>query len=91
MITIKDKLKQGLEKRIYNEDEFIDEVVNFQKEIILNRLREEYRTIESGSKANKQLRQTKYFAMRSLCLDCSLITFNEIELMEFEVNESLSS
>ena len=31
MTPLKQKLKEGLEKRIYNEDEFIDEVLNFQK------------------------------------------------------------
>jgi hypothetical protein len=52
----------------------------------LDRLRQQY-------KATKQeyngLEMTRYNAMRLFCLDCKLVSFNDIELMESDVNNTL--
>ena len=94
MIPLKQKLKQGLEKRIYNEDEFIDEILNFQKDIILNRLKEQYKEHKKAQKIFHGVEQIKYKirydAMRLFCLDTQLVSFNDIEVMEYEVNQSFS-
>ena len=66
----------------------IDKKINqIESNIYLNRLKEQYKqslekqTIDSWS-TNKMY----YDAMRLFCLDTQLISFNDIELMEFEVN-----
>ena len=57
----------------------------------LDRLREQYRLYKNAnSERLKKLYYSSYANMRLFCLDCELLTFNEIELMEFEVDESLS-
>jgi adenylate cyclase class IV len=56
----------------------------------LQRLRQEYihsLGFHASSKIRKQ-RKNSYNAMRLFCLDTQLISFNDIELMEFEVNQS---
>lgn len=59
--------------------------------IYLNRLKEQYketlRKDEQGSIINT-LRVSNYTGMRNFCLDCGLLDFNTIELMEYEVNQS---
>lgn len=90
MTPLKQKLKESLEKRIYNEDEFIDEVLNFQKDIILNRLKEQYELFKTRE-INNQDTTVSYFqykGMRLFCLDTQLVSFNDIEAMEYEVNQS---
>ena len=89
MTTLKQKLKQGLEKRIYNEDEFIDEVLNFQKDILLNRLKELYKFAVQNEESEFYIgRLENYQSVRVFCLDTQLVSFNEIEQMENEVNQS---
>ena len=89
MTPLKQKLKQGLEKRIYNEDEFIDEVLNFQKDILLNRLKELYKFAVQNEESEFYIgRLENYQSVRVFCLDTQLVSFNEIEQMEFEVNQS---
>ena len=89
MTPLKQKLKQGLEKRIYNEDEFIDEVLNFQKDILLNRLKEQYKKAKEEWNGRLILKNCyEYDAMRLFCLDTQLISFNDIEVMESEINSS---
>ena len=91
MTTLKQKLKQGLEKRIYNEDEFIDEVLNFQKDILLNRLKELYKFAVENEESEFYIgRLENYQSVRAFCLDTQLISFNDIEVMENEVNQSFS-
>ena len=85
MITLKQKLKQG----IYNEDEFIDEVLNFQKDILLNRLKELYKFAVENEESEFYIgRLENYQSVRAFCLDTQLISFNDIEVMENEVNQS---
>ena len=89
MTTLKQKLKQGLEKGIYNEDEFIDEVLNFQKDILLNRLKELYKFAVQNEESEFYIgRLENYQSVRAFCLDTQLISFNDIELMESEINSS---
>ena len=67
-----------------------------EENIYLNRLKEQYKQVkEKISKDDFYLngyeQAKKYYdAMRLFCLDTQLISFNEIELMEFEVNQSFS-
>lgn len=59
--------------------------------IYLKRLREQYKTAKKQNAPTKQLqelRETDYQAIRLFCLDCSLLSFAEIEAMEYEVNQS---
>jgi hypothetical protein len=49
---------------------------------ILDRLKQQYKI------AKKTNNIKPYYAMRLFCLDCELITFNDIEIMEYEVNQS---
>jgi len=52
----------------------------------LDRLRQQYkRTIDYPM---FELEKVKYKAMRLFCLDCELVSFNDIEVMENEVNSS---
>lgn len=58
-----------------------------EENIYLNRLKEQY------NKAKQDLDRTllpmqSYNAMRLFCLDTQLISFNDIEVMEYEVNQS---
>jgi hypothetical protein len=54
---------------------------------LLDRLRQQYKATK---KEYNGLELTRYNAIRLFCLDCGLLTFLEIEAMEFEVNQSLS-
>jgi hypothetical protein len=58
----------------------------------LDRLRQEYKLVckaEDWSENKREL-NNDYLAMRLFCLDCELVSFNDIELMEYEVNSSFS-
>lgn len=66
---------------------YIDRVENK----CLDRLRQQYlETKKEESTMIKTLRVSNYTGMRNLCLDCELVSFNDIELMESEVNSSFS-
>jgi len=88
MNKLKTSLKTGLQNRIYNEDDFINKIVKEQKDIYLNRLKQQYLTFIQISKLNneghKTINASVYSAMRLFCLDCSLLSFAEIEVMENE-------
>ena len=60
----------------------------------LNRLRQQYKVVKNQNAPTKKLQEFRvrdYHAMRLFCLDTGLVSFNEIEAMEFEIDESLSS
>lgn len=53
--------------------------------IYLNRLKEQYKTAKEN--LNRTLiPMQSYNAMRLFFIECELLTFNEIEVMEYEVN-----
>lgn len=54
--------------------------------IYLNRLKQEYKNY--CSKGKTPIAKNIYYAMRTFCLDTQLISFNDIELMESEINSS---
>jgi hypothetical protein len=57
----------------------------------IERLRQQYKQLkEKQSIDSLNFHKIRYDAMRLFCLDCELLTFNDIELMEFEVDESFS-
>lgn len=66
--------------------------IEWQKEVALNRLKEQYKKYKQNYNNGKTILKEsyEYFAMRLFCLDTQLVSFNDIELMEFEVNQSFS-
>ena len=60
--------------------------------IYLNRLKEQYKEHKKAQKIFHGVEQMKYKiryqAMRLFCLDTQLISFNDVEIMESEVNQS---
>ena len=59
------------------------------KEVLKKRLREQLHEVYRVSIPDvNDYRQTRYNAMREFCLDCELLTFNEIEKMEFEIKQA---
>jgi hypothetical protein len=56
----------------------------------LDRLKQEYKQQQELLKLDRNTNLIIYQAMRLFCLDCELLTFNDIEVMEFEVNQSFS-
>ena len=62
-----------------------------EENIYLNRLKEQYKfykQVESEKYNDGSFIRRDYLAMRLFCLDTQLISFNDIELMEFEINSS---
>lgn len=60
--------------------------------IYLNRLKEQYELFKTRE-INNQDTTVSYFqykGMRLFCLDTQLVSFNDIEILEFEVNQSFS-
>lgn len=62
--------------------------------IYLNRLKEQYKKVKgfekSSTKAPNVFKKhyNDYQAMRLFCLDTQLVSFNDIEVMESEINQS---
>lgn len=56
----------------------------------LNRLRQQYKLFKDWQKDPQggKIAYYQYQSMRLFCLDCELVSFNDIEAMEFEVNQS---
>ena len=66
-----------------------------KENIYLNRLKEQYKKMLSKKQGYFYLEgynrlSQDYLAMRLFCLDTQLISFNDIEAMENEVNQSFS-
>ena len=69
----------------------IDKKINqIESNIYLNRLEQEYRQQQELLKLDRNTNLIIYQAMRLFCLDTQLVSFNDIELMENEVNQSFS-
>ena len=59
---------------------------------ILNRLRQQYKeSLNNKSPYDETTRKLYYNTMRLFCLDCSLLSFAEIEEMEYEVENPQKS
>ena len=57
----------------------------------LNRLKEQYKQYKEKQSIDSWSTNKMYYdAMRLFCLDTQLISFNDIELLESEVNSSFS-
>jgi len=56
----------------------------------IDRLREQYYYVKYHKIDNEtqKYREIRYQAMRELCLDCSLLSFAEIEAMELDVTSA---
>ena len=66
-----------------------------KENIYLNRLKEQYKQMLSKKQGDFYLEgynrlSQDYLAMRLFCLDTQLVSFNDIEMLEFEVNNSIS-
>ena len=62
-----------------------------EKEVILNALKREYKVFKGLEKMNTKFKENykdEYNSIRTFCLDTQLISFNDIEVMEYEVNQS---
>lgn len=61
-----------------------------QPDIYLDRLRQQYKVFKNWEKDKQggRIAHFEYQAMRLFCLDTQLVSFNDIEQMEFEVNSS---
>lgn len=64
-----------------------------EENIYLNRLKEQYKQMLSKKQGDFYLEgynrlSQDYLAMRLFCLDTRLISFNDIEVMENEINSS---
>ena len=69
---------------------FGEEKVKTEENIYLNRLKEQYKKykeLKSWSEESRYELQV-YSNIRCFCLDTQLISFNDIEMLEFEVNQS---
>ena len=70
----------------------IDKKINqIESNIYLNRLKEQYKfykQVESEKYNDSSFVKRDYLAMRLFCLDTQLVSFNDIEVMEYEVNQS---
>ena len=76
-----------LESKIYTKENKTEE------NIYLNRLKEQYKKykeLKSWSEESRYELQV-YSNIRCFCLDTQLISFNDIEQMEFEVNKEISN
>ena len=78
-----------LESKIYTKENKTEE------NIYLNRLKEQYKQMLSKKQGDFYLEGYNrllqdYLAMRLFCLDTQLVSFNDIEAMEYEVNQSFS-
>ena len=61
--------------------------------IYLDRLKQQYiRYYKVDEKDNfeKSVEKVEYLAMRLFCLDTNLVSFDDIEVMEYGVNNSVS-
>lgn len=62
-----------------------------EENIYLNRLKEQYYEVKRCLFPNEaDYVRARYGGMREFCLDTQLISFNDIEVMESEVNKSFS-
>lgn len=61
-----------------------------EKNIYLDRLKQEYKQQQELLKLDRNTNLIIYQAMRLFCLDTQLVSFNDIEAMEYEVNQSFS-
>ena len=59
--------------------------------IYLDRLKQEYKQQEVLLKIDKNLNLVIYQVMRLFCLDTNLVSFTDIELMEYEVNNEVNN
>ena len=66
--------------------------MNFQKDILLNRLKELYKFAVQNEESEFYIgRLENYQSVRVFCLDTQLVSFNDIELMENEVNTEINN
>lgn len=77
-----------LESKIYTKEN-----KKTEENIYLNRLKEQYKQMLSKKQGDFYLEgynrlSQDYLAMRLFCLDTRLISFNDIEVMENEINSS---
>lgn len=77
-----DFMKKALRSNLNN--------LQINENIYLNRLKEQYKAFkENELKGNANgVFTIEYYSMRLFCLDTQLVSFNDIEMLEFEINQS---
>lgn len=53
----------------------------------IDKLKELYYSYVNSDRYNYDKAKARYFCAREFALDCDLVEFNEIELIEYEENE----
>ena len=74
-------------------EEFDKKINNLESNKYLDRLKQQYKIaqrLDAPYKWLQELRDSDYQAMRLFCLDCELVSFNDIEIMEYEVNNEVN-
>ena len=69
-------------------ESFDNKIKAIDSGVYLDRLRKEYnhfKSLKIGSK-KQGLQIDRYYNMRLFCLDTCLLSFNDIEVMEYEIN-----
>jgi hypothetical protein len=85
----KDTVSYNFTALTVNEIEQIWQKENTNK--YLDRLKQQYKKykeINEKEDFSKSIEKVEYLAIRFFCLDCELVSFNDIEVMENEVNQS---
>ena len=77
------------------EAKILEKEIKTENNTYLNRLKEQYKQMLSKKQGDFYLEgynrlSQDYLAMRLFCLDTQLVSFNDIEAMEYEVNQSFS-
>lgn len=82
------KIETLVEREI--EEIWRKETKTTEENIYLNRLKKQYKIFKIWEKDEQggKIAYFQYQAMRLFCLDTQLLSFNDIELLEFEVNSS---
>lgn len=59
----------------------------------IQRLKQQYKISKqyTPNSRDRKDRELSYLAMRLFCLDCDLLTFQEVEQMEYEVDNELKN
>ena len=64
-------------------ESFESKIKAIDSKVYLDRLREQYKRTKEPYNG---LEGTRYNAIRLFCIESSLLSFNDIEVMEFEIN-----
>ena len=61
--------------------------LNISRQVLLKELTQKYVDILKGRKDILFLNKHRYYSLKQFCIECSLLSLDEIEKMEYEVNQ----